>query len=97
LQALRNDAGKNFAFAIMGNESWFYYNYELMIMFPHGRDEVMPRVLQTRGLTKAMITVFFAGTHLLKHVHLPQRQKRNNEYFSNEIVEQINEGFNHSP
>jgi hypothetical protein len=40
------------------------------IRFGHGGDEVIPRVSQTIGSIKAMITISFAGTGLVKLVYI---------------------------
>jgi hypothetical protein len=74
LQALRSDSEEHFARLMTGDESWFSYSYELLTMFGHRRDEVIPKVSQTIGSKKAMTTMFFAGVRLLKLVHLPGAQ-----------------------
>jgi hypothetical protein len=59
LQALRSDLEKNFAYIMTGDESWFCYGYESPTMLGHGRNEVIPRTLQTIGLKRAMIMIFY--------------------------------------
>jgi hypothetical protein len=56
-QALRSDSEKDFAPMIIGGESWFYSCYELLVMFGHRRDEVIPTAARMIGSNKAMITV----------------------------------------
>jgi histone-lysine N-methyltransferase SETMAR len=78
-----------------GDESWFYYNYESPTMFAHTRDEVVPRVSPTIRSITMMVIIFFTANRLVKLVYLPQEQKYNKEYFTNEILEGINLECNH--
>jgi hypothetical protein len=95
LQALRNDQSQNISNIMTGDERWFSSNYDSPIMFARPRDEVVPRVSPTIGPKKVIVTIFFTANRLVKRVYFPQGQKYTKEYFTNEILEGINQECNH--
>jgi hypothetical protein len=96
LQALRNDQSQNFSHTMTEGESWLDSKDESPTMLARARDEVVPRVLPSIGSKKAMITIFFTGTRLLKLFDSPQGQKWNKDDFINEILEGSSQKCNRS-
>jgi hypothetical protein len=86
LEILATHAASNFHFLFTGDESWLLYAYHVRIMWtlcPENVDQVQRASHITE---KTMPTVFFNRTGLHMIDILPQNQKIDAEYFSEDII-----------
>jgi hypothetical protein len=95
LSMLEADVGANFSHIMTGDESWFFYRYESDAMYVADRADVIPRTSHMIGSKKVMITIFFTGVRLIALQYLPRGRKYNKEYFTNIILEDIDQTCNH--
>jgi hypothetical protein len=71
LSVLRLQADHSFSQIVIGNESWFLYQYQSDHIFAASREEVIPREKATIEAQRVMLTIVSSGVSLTKVDALP--------------------------
>lgn len=91
LNILEKAQKNNFVNVMTGDESLFYFRYQSSHMYAESKEKVPNRISKKIDSKKVMITMFFNGNSLLCFDMLPKGKKYNQEYFINNIIEEIKE------
>jgi hypothetical protein len=86
LQILNDFEPDSFDGIATGDKSWFQYLYESSAMFAKSPGDVASRTRQEIGVKKSMFAIFFTHRKLLIAEYLPKGQKCNQDYFTSDIL-----------